>query len=557
MTASVNVTFENRKCAKYPLGTEVGSLIENNAPPSRLPYIGALINNDLSSLSYPLSINCEVRFLTMADPHGWRVYRNSLCFLLARAIREVFPAAVFAVEHSFGLGLYCSFHESPSSPEGITADQLKKIETRMREIVSHDVPIERCKVSFTEAVQAFEKPGFQDRLNLLKYRNPPHIVLHCCEGFSDLAHGPLVPGTGVLKLFKLIHYKPGFVLHLPDRSDPENLPPFDDQPQLFQIFQEHKQWGRVLGVSMAGSLNEIVAKGEIENFIQTAEALHEEKVSRIVETIVDGRKSIKLVLVSGPSASGKTTFAKRLTTHLNANGLRPVTISTDSYFVGPEKNPKDEEGNLDYEHIEAVDLELFNRDMLTLVKGGQVELPYFNFEKKCREYRGEKVKIADDQIIIIEGIHGLNPRLTFMVPPENKYKIYVSALTQLNLDSNNRISTTDNRLMRRMVRDNKFRGHPAIETIKLWPSVRRGEKAWIFPFQREANATFNSALDYELAVLKPLVEPLLMQVKPANQEYVEARRLSEFLLNFLPASARDVPHNSILREYIGGSCFKY
>jgi len=557
MTATINVTFQNGKCSEYPVGTVVGSLIEGNAEPSGLPYIGAMVNNDLSSLSYPLSVNCEVKFLTMADPHGWRIYRNSLCFLLAKAIRDVFPSATFAVEHSFGLGLYCSFRRNASSPEGITVDELKTIEARMREIVSREITIERCKVSFTEAVKAFEEAGLQDRLNLLKYRNPPHIVLHCCDGFSDLAHGPRVPNTGVLKLFELIHYKPGFVLHLPDRSDPMTLPPFDDQPQLFQIFQEHKQWGRVLGVNMAGSLNEIVAKGEIEGFIMTAEALHEEKVTRIAETIVAGRKSIKLVLVSGPSASGKTTFAKRLTTHLNANGLRPVTISTDSYFVGPEKNPKDENGSLDYEHIEAVDLELFNRDLLTLVKGGQVELPYFNFEEKRREYRGEKVQIADDQIVIIEGIHGLNPRLTHMVPQENKFKIYVSALTQLNLDSNNRISTTDNRLMRRMVRDNKFRGHPAIETIQLWPSVRRGEKTWIFPFQREADATFNSALDYELAVLKPLVEPLLMEIKPANQEYAEARRLSEFLLNFLPTGTRDVPHNSILREYIGGSCFKY
>lgn len=551
------MTFENGTSAEYPAGTVVGSLIKQHAPPSNFPYIVALVNNEVSSLSYPLSANSAVKFLAIADPHGWRTYRQSLCFLLAKAIRDVYPDAVLSIEHSFGLGLYCSFHKNAKSPEGITAEQLSKIEKKMRDLVEKDVEIERQKVSFMDAVRQFEQAGQKDRLNLLKYRNPPRIVIHSCEGFSDLAHGPLVPRTGVLSLFKLIHYKPGFVLHLFDRSDPLKIPPFEDQPHLFQIFQEHKQWGRALGVNTVGRLNEIIAGNEIEDFILTSEGLHEKKVSKIADTISGGSKKIKLVLIAGPSSSGKTTFAKRLTTHLKVNGLRPVTISVDSYFVGHDKNPRDEEGKLDYEHIEAVDIDLFNKDLLALVEGRQIELPVFNFEEKRREYRGEKLKIAEDQIIIIEGIHGLNPRLTHMIPAENKFKIYVSALTQLNLDSNNRISTTDNRLMRRMVRDNKFRGHSALETLQLWPSVRRGEKAWIFPFQREADATFNSALDYELAVLKPLVEPLLMEVKPSNVEYAESRRLSEFLVNFLAASDRVVPRNSILREYIGGSCFKY
>lgn len=551
------VTFEDGSNAHHLVGIEVGTLIKDHASPTELPYIAAMVNNDTSSLSYPLSYNSTVRFLTADDPHGWRIYRHSLCFLLAKAIRELYPEAIFSVEHSFGLGLYCSFRNNSNSPEGITQAQVMEIEKRMRKIVKQDIKIERRKVSYTDAVEAFETSEQQDRSNLLKYRNPPHIVIHYCRGFSDLSHGPLVPSTGVLHLFKLIHYKTGFVLHLPDRLEMKALPLFEDQPHLFQVFQEHKQWGRVLGINNVGRLNEIIAKGEIEDFILTSEGLHEKKVSKIADTISEGRKKIKLVLIAGPSSSGKTTFAKRLTTHLNVNGLRPVTISTDNYFVGPERNPRDEEGKLDYEHIEAVDLELFNKDLLTLVKGGEIDVPVFNFEEKRRECRGARMKIAEDQIIIIEGIHGLNPRLTSMIPAENKFKIYVSALTQLNLDSNNRISTTDNRLMRRMVRDNKFRGHSALETLQLWPSVRRGEKTWIFPFQREANATFNSALDYELAVLKPLVDPLLMEVKPANPEYVEARRLSEFLVNFLAASDCVVPRNSILREYIGGSCFKY
>ena len=553
----ITVTFENGSTVNHLVGTEVGSLIKDHAGPSELPYIAAMVNNDASSLSYPLSFNSDVRFLTAADPYGWRIYRHSLCFLLARAVRDLYPESALSVEHSFGQGLYCSFKVNSGSQEGITCDQVVSIESRMRELVKENIKIERRKLSYVDAVAAFEASNQQDKLNLLKYRNPPHIVIHCCKGFSDLSHGPLVPSTGVLQQFKLITYKPGFVLHLPDRLEMKALPPFEDQPHLFQVFQEHKQWGRVLGVNNVGRLNEIIAKDEIEDFILTCEGLHEKKVSKIADTISEGRKKIKLVLIAGPSSAGKTTFAKRLTTHLNVNGLRPVTLSTDDYFVGPERNPKDEDGKLDYEHLEAVDLELFNSDLLKLVQGGEIDVPVFNFEEKHREYRGAKMKLVEDQILIIEGIHGLNPRLTQMIQPENKFKIYISALTQLNLDSNNRISTTDNRLMRRMVRDNKFRGHSALETMRLWPSVRRGEKTWIFPFQREANAVFNSALDYELAVLKPLVEPLLMEVKPSSPEYAEVRRLSEFLVNFLAASDRIIPRDSILREYIGGSCLKY
>lgn len=553
----ISVTLENGTTVECAPGITVASLMDKYAPASELPYIVAMVNNEVASLSYPLSCNCEVKFLTMADSNGWRIYRNSLCFLLTKAIMDVYPHSVFSVEHSFGLGLYCSFRKDAFSPESISAEQLGKIEARMRELVKADVLIERLKISYSDAVRRFAQAGDQTRLNLLKYRNPPRIVIHSCEGFSDLAHGPLVPRTGVLYLFRLIHYKPGFVLHLSDRAVPLEIPPFEDQPQLFQVFKDHKQWGRVLGVNTVGRLNEIIASGEIEDFILAAEGLHDKKVARIADTISEGRGKIKLILIAGPSSSGKTTFAKRLTTQLNVNGLRPITISTDNYFVGPDRNPRDADGKFDYEHIEAVDLDLFNKDLLALAEGQMVQLPVFNFETKKREHHGEKIKIADDQIVIIEGIHGLNPRLTHMVPAENKFKIYISALTQLNLDANNRISTTDNRLMRRMVRDSKFRGHSPTETLQLWSSVRRGEKAWIFPFQREANATFNSALDYELAVLKPLVEPLLMQVKPANPEYAEARRLSEFLLNFLATSDRVVPRTSILREYIGGSCFKY
>jgi len=553
----VTVTFQDGSRVECPTGTEVGSLAKPLEPDSGLPYVGTLINNDVSSLSYPLTVNSNVKFLTMADPHGWRIYRRSLCFLLAKAVTELYPSARFQVEHSFGLGLYCGFSQNSSDRESISVEQLKKIESRMCELVKRKIPIERRKISFTDAIGEFEKTEQKDKLNLLKYRNPPRVVIHWCNGFTDLAHGPLVPDTAVLDLFRLILYKPGFVLHLPDRENPRKIPQFEDQPHLFQIFQEHKEWGRILGVNTVGRLNQIIASGEIEHFVLTAEALHEKKLGRIADLISEIRDKIRIILVAGPSSSGKTTFAKRLVTHLRVNGLRPIIMSMDNYFVTAEKNPRDESGNLDYEHIKAVDLELFNNHLLRLIEGDEIRPPRFNFKTKQRYRTGEKMGIDQDQMVIIEGIHGLNPKLTHMIHDDCKFRIYVSALTQLSVDSNNRISTTDNRLMRRIVRDHRFRGHSALETLRLWSSVRRGEKKWIFPYQREADAMFNSALDYELAVLKPLVEPLLMEVKPANAEYAEARRLSEFLLNFLGTSEQSVPGISILREYIGASSFRY
>ncbi|MBL7076515.1 MAG: nucleoside kinase [Kiritimatiellae bacterium] len=551
----ITVTFADSRRLQCPVGTEVGSLTPE--PGDGPPFLAALVNNDVASLSYPLSVNCHIRFLTLADSHGWRVYRRSLCYLLAMAVRDCFPDAAFAVEHSYGSGLYCSFQPSDKDTAGICSEQLIRIEERMHALIAEDHPIERCKMSYEDALEAFEEAGLEDQHNLLRFRNPPHVVTHRCGDFWELAHGPLAAHTGALQCFRLIPYPPGFVLHMPARGPVCRLAPFEDQPHLFQIFREHKEWGRILNVATVGRLNQIIVDGEFPDFVRRAEALHEKKLTQIADAITAKAHEVRMILVAGPSSAGKTTFSKRLATHLEANGLRPVTIAADDYFVPPERNPLDEHGNPDYEHLQAVDLELFNEHMEQLIQGRPVELPHFDFTRKERRYRGNSLQISDDQIIIVEGIHGLNPRLTERVPSERKFRIYVSALTQLNMDAHNRVSTTDNRLMRRIVRDHSYRGHTSLDTLRLWPSVRRGEKQWIFPFQREADATFNSALDYELAILKPLVEPLLMLVKPTNKEYAEARRLSEFLLNFLPAPMDAVPPSSILREYVGGSGLEY
>ena len=536
-------------------GAQISEVLPGMRDDAGLPYLAALANNDLVSLTYPLTVNSSVEPITAASPHGWRVYRRSLCFLLAKAVRDVYAHADFTIEHSFGSGLFCNF--ALDGRQGIDEAALARIEERMRELVRQNRPIERRKVGFVDAVREFETCNLNEKLNLLRYRNPPRVVVHWCDGFCDLAHGPLVPATGRLERFGLIPYAPGFVLQIPERSAPTEAPAFEDQPHLFQIFQEHKSWGRILGVTTAGKLNQITYDGEVLKFIRTAEALHEKKLGRIADQIAERRDRIRVILVAGPSSAGKTTFSKRLTTHLRVNGLHPLTLGTDDYFVGEDRNPLDADGNPDYEHIEAVDLEAFNRDLLDLTEGRPIAVRRFNFETKQPEHHARTLQLRADQVLIIEGIHGLNPRLTEMIPAERKFKIYVNALTQLNIDANNRISTTDNRLMRRMVRDHQFRGHSPLETLRMWPMVRRGEKAWVFPFQQEADATFNSALDYELAVLKPFVEPLLMQIKPSEPEYAESRRLTGFLINFLPIPDELVPPSSILREYIGGSTLEY
>lgn len=484
-----------------------------------------------------------------------RVYRNSLAFLLAKNAAELFPKARLTVDHSFGTGFYCGF-ETPDKAQ-LTAAQTRRLEEAMRRDIRRNIPIKRYSLAFSEAVDKFEQTGWRDKADLLRFRNPPAVVIHECGEFSDLAQNPLASTAGILKLFKLRHYPPGLVLQFPDQSDIKRMASFRDQPHLFRIFQEHKQWGRIVGVTNVGKLNELIYRGDIAEFIRMAEAFHEKKIARMADQIAARRDRLKVILIAGPSAAGKTSLAKRLAVQLQVNGIVTSAISLDNYYVNDADTPHDPTGRPDYEHIDAIDVPMFNRHLQELINGREVELPFFNFNTKLREFRGDNLRLAPEQMVIVEGIHGLNPKFTPMISADKKFKIYISALTQLNIDNNNRISTTDNRLMRRMARDYQYRGNSALATLRMWPSVRYGEKKWIFPFQAEADAVFNSALDYELAVLKPMVLPLLMTIKPTDPEYAETRRLQGFLDNFLDAPVKDVPATSILREYIGSSSFKY
>ena len=551
----IQVTFNDGRTVSCPVNTPVDGIEPLPRAPDGMAYLGAVVNNDVVSLSYPLEVDSSVQLLTLANPHGWRIYRRSVSFLLAKTVKELFPDAQFAVEHSLGTGFFCTF-DTKNSKGSSTAD-LAAIEARMREYVTMDLPISRMKISYASAVRRFQQEEQHDKLNLLQFRNPPKVVVYCCNGFSDLSHGPVAPRTGLLGHFKIRAYEPGFVIQFPERDDPPYIAPFEPQPHLFEIFKDHKEWGRILGVQTVGDLNEAILHGEVGDFIKIAEAFHEKKMVQTADHIFAHRDRIKWILIAGPSSAGKTTTSKRLAVQLRVNGLRPVMISVDDYFVDRDATPRTETGDYDFENVETIDLALLNDHLKRLDEGEEVELPRFNFESGQREYRGHKLRIEDDQMVIIEGIHCLNPRLTQTLPPEHKFKIYVSALTQLNMDFNNRISTTDNRLLRRMIRDNMFRGNTALMTLKMWPNVRRGEKKWIFPFQQEADIALNTALDYELAVLKRLAEPLLLEVKPYHMQYAEARRLTDFLDCFMGVSAEHVPPTSILREFIGESSFRY
>lgn len=515
------------------------------------PIVAAIVENELYELTATVKTPATVQFLDLTDQEGQRIYRRSLTFLLIAAAYELFPEAVVTVEHSLGKGLYC---EIKKSPELSTAD-VTAIERRMRQLVKMDLPIKKRRVPLSEAAQIFRRQGFEDKLALLKNWPKDYLNLYRIDGMEDTLYGYHVPRTGLLDIFELKHYPPGLILRFPDEEDPSRVAPFVEQKKLFEIFREAERWGAILGFDTVGAMNRLIEEGEGSEVIRIAEALHEKKIAQIADLISASGSEIRVILVAGPSSSGKTTFAQRLRTQLLVNGLRPLPISIDNYFVDREHTPLDESSNPDFEHIEAIDLPLFNEHLLRLIEGKEVEIPIYNFTTGKREYRGQIMRLDENQPLIIEGIHGLNETLTRAIPRRNKFKIYISALTALNIDRHTRIHTTDTRLLRRIVRDAQFRGNSALETIRCWPSVRRGEERDIFRLQEEADIMFNSALVYELAVIKEQAEFLLNQIDRSQPEYIDARRLLSFLSFFLPLEPSGVPSNSLLREFIGQSCF--
>ena len=551
---TVRVTLNGSEPLTFPANKPIADIVPERGT-NGLPVLAALLNNEVVPLTYPININGDLIPLTIADTHGWRVYRWSLTFLLGMAFHDVFPTTLLRVRHPIGGGLFCSI-EWPADI-GDIAEAIARVEERMREIAAADLPIECVPLSYQEAIDGLTDSGQYDQLHLLKYRNPPRVMLMQCGNYLDMRHEPLVHRTGLLDHFALTPYAPGFVLRLPAQEQPGEVAPFGPAPHLIRVYQEHIEWGRILGITTVGQLNAAIAERRADDVIGTVEALHNKKLATIADQIANRETPARLVLIAGPSSSGKTTFTKRLMTHLRVNGMRPFMLSTDDYFVGDDENPRDEHGNLDYEHLHAVDLPRLNQDLAALLACHPVHLPRFNFKTKSREESPAPVLLAPDHVILIEGIHALNPELTAQIPREMKFLIYISALTQLAIDHNSRISTTDNRLLRRMVRDDQFRHHRALQTLRRWPSVRRGEERWIFPFQHLADAVFNSSLDYELAVIKPFATTLLNEIKPTEPEYAEARRLSGILHNFVAMTPQQVPGDSILREYIGGSLLTY
>jgi uridine kinase len=513
--------------------------------------VAAKVNNVLKDLSCPIEEDSNIDFIDLTTDDGFRIYQRSASFLMIKAIGELFPKASVTIEHSLSKGVYCELH----GIDPITEKEIQMIEQRMHETVEQDIDFNMDVVPLGEALKLFEKEGQLDKVRLLKYRNLPTIKVYSCGWLRDYFYGIMVPSTGYLKHFELKFYMPGFILRHPNKFNPTEIPEYKEQPKLFNIFRESEKWAKILDVQNVGSLNDHIAAGYGDDLIRISEAFHEKKIAQLADTITEARDLIRLILIAGPSSSGKTTFAQRLSVQLKVNNVKPISISLDDYFVSRDKTPLDENGEPDFEALEAIDLPLFNEHLTKLIQGAEVELPTFNFLTGQREYSGKKVRIKRDQPIIIEGIHGLNDVLTSSIPRGSKFKIYISALTQLNLDNHNRIPTTDARILRRIVRDSQFRSQDALKTIRMWHKVRRGEEKNIFPFQEEADVMFNSHLPYELAVLKKYAEPLLQEIDQSEPEFSEATRLLKFLSYFLSLDDGAVPNNSLIREFIGSSCF--
>lgn len=514
-------------------------------------YLGARINNQIYNLHKDIEEGMKIKFLDNRDVDGYRIYTKTISAIFIMACKELYPEAKVNIEHFLGPGLYVQLNK----PHSIRFTQLREIEEKMWEIINEDYEIKREDYEKQEAIEMFRKEGYVDKVRLFNSIDKEKVSIYTINKHIDSFHGYLAPSTGYISEFKLKYYYPGAIILFPSKKNNYDTDNFVEEKKLAKVFEESSQWLDILDLAHVGSLNEKVKSGEITEAIKVSEALHEKKIGQIADQICED-KDHNIILISGPSSSGKTTFAQRLAIQLKVNGKKPIAISLDDYFVDRENTPLNPDGSHDFESLYAVDLELLNMDLLKLIEGQSVELPKFNFITGKREMSGKVIKVDKDHPIIIEGIHGLNPELTYEIPEKNKFKIYISALTQLNLDAHNRISTTDTRLIRRMVRDVKFRGNDPIRTFELWQGVRIGEERDIFPYQEEADVVFNSSLVYEMSVLKKYIVPLLQEIDNSSIYYSESRKLLRFLAYFLDIEDESViPPNSLLREFIGGASF--
>ncbi|MGN0155077.1 MAG: nucleoside kinase [Lachnospiraceae bacterium] len=511
-------------------------------------------NGHLCELHKTVEESSEISFVSTSDKVGFSAYKRSMILMMMKAFREVLKekgtTGRIRVLFSLSKGFYCELN---SEHLKVSQELLKEVELKMRELSDSNLPIEKHTYNSNELMKRFKMQGRTDKVQLFKYRRASNANAYQLDDFEDYYYGFMVPSTGYLRYFALYSYETGFVLQMPDRREPFVVPEFKPQHKLFRVLKQSDDWGFMLNVDTVGGLNDAIAAGEISDLMLVQEALQEKNIADIAEQIKKEDK--KFVLIAGPSSSGKTSFSHRLSIQLRALGMSPHPIALDNYFVNREFTPRDAEGNYDFECIEAVDVKQFNEDMVQLLNGEEIQMPTFNFLLGKREYKGNTMKLKENDVLVIEGIHGLNPLMSEKLPNDSKFKIYISALTQLNVDEHNRIATTDGRLIRRIVRDARTRGNSAQKTIAMWDSVRRGEEHNIFPYQEEADVMFNSALIYELSVIKPYVEPLLFAIPKDAKEYQEAKRLLKFLDYFLGVSSENIPNNSILREFVGGSCF--
>lgn len=552
---TITITCENTGL-DYEIepGTSLREVKQIIYPENHHHILAALVNNQLQDLQYLVLAPLRVNFIDATSMDGYSVYTRSLIFVLYKAASRLFPRRAFRAEYIISNGIFCRLGNRNTPLKAECVDKLRK---EMENIVAHDYPILREDIPTEEAVRIFRGKGLRDKAALMETRGKLYTSLYYIDRLPDYFYGNLAPSTGCLKTFGLIPYKDGMLLQLPDRKNPSTLLPTLPQDKLFQVFNEHKHWGKILEVTDIGSLNKLIEQKMAGPVIKISEALHEKKISQIADQIKARQGQVKVVLIAGPSSSGKTTFSKRLAIQLMVNGIRPVNLSLDNYFVNREDTPRDEDGEYDYESIDALDIHTFTDNIQRLLAGEEVEIPKFSFETGQRFYDGEKLRIGKNNVIIVEGIHGLNPQLTRLLPPKTLFKIFVSALTAIAIDDHNLINPADNRLLRRMVRDYKYRNYSALETIKRWESVLAGEQKHIVPYQEEADAMFNSALTYELGALKIQAEPLLREVTQQHPEHSKALRLLKFFSYIRAVPTREIPPTSIIREFLGGSSFKY